>query len=212
MRNSFTCLLRGLLWSELCFPAAGCDASVSVLIFDYAGVAPAKMRAGLAEAARILSSGGADAVWIECPTEPVRLASNDTCRDGPKPLTLVVHVLPAGATRRQTERGTGGYAIAPTDGEFGSFAGVFYDRVTDVGDSIGEAAALGHIIAHELGHLLLGTEQHSASGIMTAYWSRKELVSAAQGLLRFDGAERARLRANVARRSRVSNPRVGEGR
>jgi hypothetical protein len=80
---------------------------------------------------------------------------------------------------------------------------VFYDRVTKVGDSISEDAVLGNIVAHEVGHLLLGTGQHSASGIMAASWSHKQLVSAAQGLLRFDRAERARLRDNVGRRSRL---------
>jgi hypothetical protein len=34
---------------------------------------------------------------------------------------------------------------------------------------------LGRAIAHETGHLLLGTSRHTPSGLMRAVWSQKEI-------------------------------------
>jgi hypothetical protein len=43
-----------------------------------------------------------------------------------------------------------------------------------------QGITLGDLIAHELGHLLLGTSEHSVAGIMRARWQAREL----QGILR----------------------------
>jgi hypothetical protein len=34
---------------------------------------------------------------------------------------------------------------------------------------------LGRAIAHEMGHLLLGSSRHTTSGLMRAFWSHEEL-------------------------------------
>jgi hypothetical protein len=41
---------------------------------------------------------------------------------------------------------------------------------------------LGHVIAHEIGHVLIGTLEHSPSGVMRAHWSKSD-VAAMQGRL-----------------------------
>jgi hypothetical protein len=46
-------------------------------------------------------------------------------------------------------------------------------------------AVLGHIIAHELGHLLMPGEPHSITGIMRADWGGREVLAAIQGTLLF---------------------------
>lgn len=40
-----------------------------------------------------------------------------------------------------------------------------------------DGVLLGRVIAHELGHLLLGTSDHSARGLMRANWSDREIES-----------------------------------
>jgi hypothetical protein len=103
--------------------------------------------------------------------EPDRLALEKPCRDAPGPLTLARQILTHGAARRQTEPGAAGFALPPDFGGFGAYAGVFHYRVKQLGTTASEAAVLGHVIAHELGHLLLGTGHHSDGGIMKAVWS-----------------------------------------
>jgi hypothetical protein len=55
-------------------------------------------------------------------------------------------------------------------------------------------------MAHEIGHLLLGSNSHSATGIMRAQWSRKDLQRASLEILRFTPAQAERIRADVLAR------------
>ena len=200
MRNSAIFALLGALCAQGCLAGEASGPTISVLVYDYAGGSADTLNAGLRAAQRILKSGGVEVEWVHCPVAPELLALERQCRDARGPLTLELHILPPGATRHQTEPGAAGFAVPPADGGFGTFAGVFYDRVKRLGASINEAAALGHVIAHELGHLLLGTGQHSAGGIMQGNWRYQQIVSAAQGLLRFDRGERLRILGNMRRR------------
>jgi hypothetical protein len=62
--------------------------------------------------------------------------------------------------------------------------GVFYDRVQQISrQTVNEGMVLGHAIAHELGHLLLGVDAHSPEGLMRAHWTSRDLALAAQGKL-----------------------------
>jgi hypothetical protein len=54
------------------------------------------------------------------------------------------------------------------------------------------AALLGYVMAHELGHLLLGPG-HAPNGIMRAAWDSKDLEAIRYGSLKFTGAESARI-------------------
>jgi hypothetical protein len=48
-----------------------------------------------------------------------------------------------------------------------------------------ESLLLGHVIAHEVGHLLLPSGSHSVQGIMAPYMRREDLRLAVSGQLRF---------------------------
>jgi hypothetical protein len=62
---------------------------------------------------------------------------------------------------------------------------------------------LGHLAAHELGHLLLGAGSHSSTGIMHVPWHLKELDIIAQGLMVFRPQEAERMRTNIRLRATV---------
>lgn len=62
-----------------------------------------------------------------------------------------------------------------------------------------QSAALGGVLAHELGHLL-GIGRHSALGLMRVRWSTEELALALKGQLRFWPDERRKIRAYLTRR------------
>ena len=63
-------------------------------------------------------------------------------------------------------------------------AWVFFQRVQVAvrASAAPEAIILGHVIAHELGHLLIGSRDHRVSGLMTETLS---FTDAEQGILRF---------------------------
>jgi hypothetical protein len=83
----------------------------------------------------------------------------------------------------------------------GCLATIFYPRVEDVASEVHDPMTriLGHVIAHELGHLLLGPA-HSSSGIMQGTWSHEALRFMDRNPLLFTSSQSGQLRADVARR------------
>src|SRR5690242_13125997 len=63
-----------------------------------------------------------------------------------------------------------------------------------------QGVILGHLVAHELGHLLLGSGSHSPSGVMHVPWHLKELDIIAQGLMVFMPQQAERMRTNIRAR------------
>lgn len=55
---------------------------------------------------------------------------------------------------------------------------------------------LGHVIAHEVGHLLLPTFAHSPTGLMRAEWDRTQVRDAARRALTFTEGQAQRIRAS----------------
>jgi hypothetical protein len=73
---------------------------------------------------------------------------------------------------------------------------VFYDRVKRFSDTIDAipnsknvGIVLGHVIAHELGHLLISGNAHTPVGIMHGEWDYKQWKMAAAGTLLFAPAQ-----------------------
>jgi hypothetical protein len=59
---------------------------------------------------------------------------------------------------------------------------------------------LGHMLVHEMGHLILGPGSHSEEGIMHSHWSREQVEGAIRGRLRFTSREVKTIQAQVLRR------------
>jgi hypothetical protein len=53
---------------------------------------------------------------------------------------------------------------------------LFYDRVLAAVGSTVTPYLLGHVLAHEIVHMLQGVEQHSASGLMKARWDNGDYL------------------------------------
>jgi hypothetical protein len=77
----------------------------------------------------------------------------------------------------------------------GCYIDVFYDRVLGLNAdwNVSPAEILGTVIAHELGHLLLGSNSHSDAGIMKARWEGGELGRLSRGNLWFTSEQRGRM-------------------
>ena len=94
--------------------------------------------------------------------------------------------------RARPDRGTLGMTISGT-----RLVRVFVDRVEHVARSAeqGVADVLGHVIAHEIGYVLLGPDAHSTVGLMAA---SLDLPRLAIGGLWFDRIQAAIIRARLA--------------
>jgi len=77
-------------------------------------------------------------------------------------------------------------------------ATVFYDRV-ELGTRGGDiSGVLGLAIAHELGHLLLGSGEHIDEGIMRPHWTRKDLHRDRRHLFLFTSEQAERIRTKIS--------------
>jgi hypothetical protein len=63
---------------------------------------------------------------------------------------------------------------------------VFYKKLRQMAETVvPEQLLLGHVLAHEIGHVLEGSDRHSQEGVMKAHWSYKDLYSMQDAPLRF---------------------------
>jgi len=62
---------------------------------------------------------------------------------------------------------------------------VFYDRVQKMVEPGTAPYLLGHVLAHEITHILQGVVQHSSEGIMKARWTPQDRSSLARKPLHF---------------------------
>jgi hypothetical protein len=53
---------------------------------------------------------------------------------------------------------------------------VFYDRIIQVSPEF-QTSLLGHVIAHEMSHILQGTPRHTVEGIMKAVWDPRDFTA-----------------------------------
>ena len=60
---------------------------------------------------------------------------------------------------------------------------------------------LGHVLVHEITHILQGIQRHSASGVMKAYWDREDCGQMTWKPLRFEPEDVDLIYVGLARRA-----------
>ena len=93
-----------------------------------------------------------------------------------------------------------GSALLPDNEGFGVLANVYVDRIRELAGRREFEVIVGSVIAHELGHLLLGKNAHSHAGIMHARWRDQNLGLSRQAAMTFLPVEAKRIRENVLAR------------
>jgi hypothetical protein len=80
----------------------------------------------------------------------------------------------------------------------GAMAQVFFRQVQAFARAydVDLGRMLAYVIAHEIGHLLLPGNAHSATGLMQADWDKALVRDAAKGSLTFTAAQAGRIRAS----------------
>jgi hypothetical protein len=159
--------------------------SITLRVYDYARENRSALLAAEAEATRILGQAGVSSRFLDCPTSSAQSSIYPDCQLSWQVNDYVLEVLPEGMTALL---GKSEDALGSTPACTGPYctAIVFYDQVESManGATAAAPALLGRAIAHEIGHLLLGANTHSPSGIMRARWSAQQLrLNAGPGML-----------------------------
>lgn len=178
-------------------------------LYNYARVERRVLAPAMRESDRLFREFGVRTIWLDCPTRPESLADYPACLDSPGPADLILKLLPKSMSRRYGfPRGIFGFALPAQDGTPANDISLFFERVIDlayhgsVGTSYrdGQRIILGHMTAHEIGHLLLGPGSHAPTGVMSFPWDERTLREMECGRLRFSADEQWRIRRELERR------------
>jgi hypothetical protein len=172
-----------------------------VRVFNYAQISPETWKSAQALATRIFDQTGIATFWLDCSLSPEGRFMFPECDLPPRPTDIVLRLVPTSpATRTHFGDETLGIA-APSQNGTPSSASVFYDRVEELakGGAASVSVILGQATAHEIGHLLLGSNAHAPLGLMRGRWSRSDLRLANDAKLVFSRREALAIREEVRR-------------
>jgi len=123
----------------------------------------------------------------------------DSCDEPLQRSEVVVRIIDAPAFNATLQPDAYGVTYIVKDTNRGWLASVFSDRIRAAAERVGIDAGtvLGRVMAHEVGHLLLGIDYHGAHGVMRAEWSDDTLNHDADDW-RFSMIEAERMQRVVA--------------
>jgi hypothetical protein len=169
--------------------------SLTVLLYNYAQVPNAILADAESFAARSYHAAGIELTWVECSVskdgsekfhlfEPANIGRPVFLKIIPETMAADIH----------PSSNSGDFlGIA-----FVSHAFVVYPRIRELARVWGvpEYMILGRTMAHELGHVLLGRNSHTAAGLMRSGFAREDL-SLESGQFLFDSQQAKRLRGSL---------------
>jgi hypothetical protein len=155
-----------------------------ISVYDNANVPTELLAAAEAEVNRIFHQAGVKTLWRNCSGTDKTTQPAGCHVVGSAYLMLTILPCATGAQMRDRtdvlgtstmdEKGVGYYGYA------------FYSRIQQMAEERRlTSTLLGHVLAHEIGHLLLRSNSHSMSGIMSGRWAGGELRRISEGAMFF---------------------------
>ena len=159
--------------------------SIRVLVVDEVGIDPNMLREAQQEAGRIFAAAGITLRWT-----------------GPEPPagSLIVKIASNPVGQKGKNRNVLGLAPGSKDAR-GRIAWLFYHRIDEQSRefSLDVSRLLGHVMAHEMGHLLLPHGSHAVAGLMKGGWDTQQARLASIRRLGFESDQAAQIRARLHR-------------
>jgi hypothetical protein len=163
---------------------------VVVRVYNAHGVPADALTTAMATAGQILEGADITVRWVECP-----------CEGSVGPAELVIRLV---ATTPASPPAALGFSYVDVDHHAGTLATVFPDRIRALARAAGadESEVLGRAMAHEIGHLILGTRDHARVGLMRGQWTSIELTNNRLIDWQFSPNDGSNLRQALVRRLR----------
>jgi hypothetical protein len=173
-------------------------ARLQVSLFNDAHIDAATLAEAETRASFLFSKAGIEIDWLACrPADPSDFSpSTSPCSALAWPAHLSVRINPH-AFGVSPE--TFGQAFVDPSGQ-GVYSNIYYQNLALSSNhpQLSDGDMLGFVIAHELGHLLLGSNSHSPFGLMQARWDSVALHAASHSALFFTPAQSALLRSRLS--------------
>jgi hypothetical protein len=181
------------------------DPTIAARVINYTAATPATMAKAEYKADQILGEAGLHVIWLDCPRAQSAGITTDPCEQPLKPTEIVLRVL-SDHRRRGVQDDAFGFAVPPV------LASVYYGHSVGLARSEGVefevSTILACVIAHEIGHLLLGSNSHSDTGIMQGEWGRKQVRQLMWGNLHFTPQQSKLIRVEGQMRMRLESAQL----
>jgi hypothetical protein len=166
-------------------PAIAMCLTVQLLIVNDAHVPADVLSAARQEAVGIFARAGIEIVW------------HDEAADAPAAYRFAVKIVAHALDYAGAKPHVMGVALRETRG---TLVYAFFGRVSDFARAqrIPSSTMLAHVIAHEVGHLLLPKGWHSERGLMRGKWDRAQVETAVRGELTFTPEEIRSIRTEAS--------------
>jgi hypothetical protein len=185
-------------WLAISTVAAG--DRITVQVQNLAPESLAAVRGAEPEVSWIFSKSGVEVEFVHCPPPEMAKPGEQICTEPDDPRFFVLVIRRDDAPGVACEMSLG---FALTGSGKRNHAAILYRRVLEtVKENEGaadEKSLLASVMAHELGHLLLGSTKHGST-IMRRGWSRSEFALMAQRRLLFTSEQGEELHAGLQRR------------
>jgi hypothetical protein len=178
--------------------------TLTIRVYDVYGLPPADRQEMLSVASTALAQVGVEPAWIDCSGRKPAAACQLSVL--PTELVLRIHRLPPDDSHALGVALV--HARSETDAaEPNTVATIYATHVADMARRSGTSMTtlMGHVAAHELGHLLLGQNQHAPSGLMRASWTWLQIQRAHPEDWRFSAADVATIRLRLRRQSELAD-------
>ncbi len=149
---------------------------------------------------QILARAGIEVEWLDCSIAGAHVADQfekpSACSSIAYPAHLSLRIVRSGKSVKEE---ISGEAFADAEGK-GTYINLYYAHLVKANTLglLGDGELLGCVMAHEIGHLLLGTDSHGREGIMQSRWENAQLRSAVKGELQFTLPQAAAMRERLA--------------
>ena len=164
---------------------------ITILVYNDGKLPPSQLSAAERQASFIFRRAGVVVEWLTCLDASGEAAACRHLSPGAQFVLSIVH------EERVSNDIVFGAAFLSNDG--GKYCDIFMDRIERLHHETGVEISdlLGAVMAHEIGHLLLGSHSHSPFGIMTARWQKETLDCVSMGWLFFNSDQASRMRRRI---------------
>lgn len=169
--------------------------TITVRVYNSAHVPAPTLVAARRTAEAMFRDTGLTVIFRPCGRQSSLADPIDPCGEPLQASEFVVRVIDAPAFNPMLHPEAFGVAYVVKETNRGWLATVFSDRIGGAAGRVGVQAdtLLGLVIAHEIGHLLLGVGYHGETGVMRGEWP-DQLLSGARGQWHFSQLEAAAMR------------------
>jgi len=195
--------LAALVWLSSSIGAEAAD-QVVIKAYNTYGLSDHAARTVSRTVQQLFTDAGVETKWRHCRVVGRRTPlEQDPCSNVLAPNELIVRIVAGAAVAAADPTMALGDAFIDPVTRQGALATVYVDRVATVAAALGVdmGTMVGRAVTHELAHLLLGSQAHTAAGLMRATWRSTTQLRTEERDWLFTPEQRTVLRGAAADRS-----------